>query len=151
MMLFWRHRPRVWYPLPTGTVWSSSKYLNSGGGYTASVILIFQPQSSVIWSFLSTCLYLVGFMGDAQSLYKMVSVHDVLDTDDDQLYYTKLFLDPAMRVSLYSFSYSCSPICFTGIFTVPMPTVWFGYAARLWKSSLPSTSWIRRCIIPVGK
>lgn len=27
----------------------------------------------------------VGFLGDAKSIYEMLSVHDVLDADDDQV------------------------------------------------------------------
>ncbi|GAU97710.1 hypothetical protein RvY_08960 [Ramazzottius varieornatus] len=52
-------------------VMGSSKYLNSG-----------------------------GFLGDGKSIYEMLTVHDVADTDDDQLYYTKLFLDADMRNDL---------------------------------------------------
>lgn len=46
----------------------------------------------------------IGFMGYAPEIHSLVSHHKVEDTDDDQLYYTKLFLDKDIRVSacLYS-------------------------------------------------
>ncbi|OQV13853.1 Procollagen-lysine,2-oxoglutarate 5-dioxygenase 3 [Hypsibius exemplaris] len=52
-------------------VMGSSKYLNSG-----------------------------GFIGTGQSIYEMLTVRDIADTDDDQLYYTQLYLDPDMRNDL---------------------------------------------------
>ncbi len=39
------------------------------------------------------------FMGYASEVYKMVSHKEVKDTDDDQLYYTEIFLDDHLRVS----------------------------------------------------
>ncbi|KAL4221290.1 Procollagen-lysine [Mactra antiquata] len=38
-----------------------------------------------------------GFIGYAKDLYEIVSYKDVLDSDDDQLYYTKVFLDALLR------------------------------------------------------
>ncbi|XP_055335239.1 procollagen-lysine,2-oxoglutarate 5-dioxygenase 1-like [Paramacrobiotus metropolitanus] len=52
-------------------VLSSSKYLNSG-----------------------------GFMGNGKSISEMLAAGTVSDLDDDQLYYTKLFLDPNQRKDL---------------------------------------------------
>lgn len=41
----------------------------------------------------------VGFIGYAKDIYEIVS-HDVIkNRDDDQLYYTKIYLDPELRVS----------------------------------------------------
>lgn len=39
-----------------------------------------------------------GFMGYAPEMYALISDHEVKDTDDDQLYYTKLYLDQDVRV-----------------------------------------------------
>ena len=39
-----------------------------------------------------------GFMGYAPEMYVLISDHEVKDTDDDQLYYTKLYLDQDVRV-----------------------------------------------------
>lgn len=41
-----------------------------------------------------------GFVGYADAVYKLVSHSPVADTDDDQLYYTKLFLDTQVRKEL---------------------------------------------------
>ncbi|XP_034233658.1 procollagen-lysine,2-oxoglutarate 5-dioxygenase isoform X2 [Thrips palmi] len=41
-----------------------------------------------------------GFIGYAPELYKLVTAKEVKDTDDDQLYYTNMFLDPEMRKQL---------------------------------------------------
>lgn len=38
-------------------------------------------------------------MGPASYLYEMVSASKIEDSDDDQLYYTKLFLNQDIRVS----------------------------------------------------
>ena len=40
-----------------------------------------------------------GFIGYAPTFYTAIASSPVSDTDDDQLYYTKLFLDPKKRVS----------------------------------------------------
>ena len=37
-------------------------------------------------------------MGYAPEMYALISDHEVKDTDDDQLYYTKLYLDQDVRV-----------------------------------------------------
>ncbi len=39
-------------------------------------------------------------MGYASEIHALVSHHKVEDTDDDQLYYTKLFLDKDIGVSI---------------------------------------------------
>lgn len=38
-----------------------------------------------------------GFIGYAQEVYKIVTSHDITDGDDDQLYYTQIFLEKALR------------------------------------------------------
>jgi hypothetical protein len=38
------------------------------------------------------------FMGYAKEIYEIVSMRDIDDNDDDQLYYTKIFLDVDMKV-----------------------------------------------------
>lgn len=43
---------------------------------------------------------LLGFIGYAPELYQLVSAKEVKDTDDDQLYYTNMYLDPEMRKQL---------------------------------------------------
>ena len=45
------------------------------------------------------CVALPGFMGYALEIYALISHHPVKDTDDDQLYYTQLYLDEKLRVS----------------------------------------------------
>ena len=42
-----------------------------------------------------------GFIGYAPEIYKLVWDHKVEDTDDDQLYYTQLYLDKELRVSSF--------------------------------------------------
>lgn len=42
-----------------------------------------------------------GFIGPASSVYKIVSMEPILDTDDDQEYYTRIFLQPKLRVSIF--------------------------------------------------
>lgn len=42
--------------------------------------------------------FFVGFIGYAPEVYELVWDHKVDDVDDDQLYYTKLFLDQDVRV-----------------------------------------------------
>ncbi|RCN30936.1 oxidoreductase, 2OG-Fe(II) oxygenase family protein [Ancylostoma caninum] len=40
------------------------------------------------------------FLGYAKELYKMITVKEVADDDDDQLYYTMIYLDPKLRKEL---------------------------------------------------
>lgn len=48
-------------------------------------------------------------MGYARDVYNMLSENTAIeDDDDDQLYYTKIFLDETLRVSEYTVSYSPS-------------------------------------------
>ena len=44
------------------------------------------------------CL-LIGYMGYAKDLYDMISHRAIKDTDDDQLYFTNIYLDEKLRVS----------------------------------------------------
>lgn len=37
------------------------------------------------------------FMGYAKNVYNILSAHEVKDTDDDQLFYTHVYLDEKMR------------------------------------------------------
>ena len=37
-------------------------------------------------------------MGYAPEIYKILTVRSVLDNDDDQLYYTQVYLDEKLRV-----------------------------------------------------
>lgn len=50
----------------------------------------------------SICHYLrslpIGFIGYAPDVYAIVSDHPIADRDDDQLYYTQIFLDKEKRV-----------------------------------------------------
>lgn len=41
-------------------------------------------------------------MGFAPEIWKLISYKDVKNNDDDQLYYTHLYLDEQIRVSLLS-------------------------------------------------
>ena len=43
-------------------------------------------------------LYFSGIIGYASDLYTLVTDHEIADSDDDQLYYTELFLNPTTRV-----------------------------------------------------
>ena len=45
-----------------------------------------------------TCF--VGFIGYAPEINAIVSDHEIADSDDDQLYYTLIFLDLQKRVRL---------------------------------------------------
>lgn len=47
----------------------------------------------------------LGFIGFAPDIYELMSHHNVKDTDDDQLYYTKLYLDKDIRVSICTYMY----------------------------------------------
>ena len=38
-------------------------------------------------------------MGYASDIYELMWHHKIEDTDDDQLYYTQLYLDPQIRAS----------------------------------------------------
>ena len=40
-----------------------------------------------------------GFIGYAPYIYRLLHQGDINDDDDDQLYYTKIFLDKTKRVS----------------------------------------------------
>lgn len=40
---------------------------------------------------------LSGFIGYASDLYSIVSSRDVRDTDDDQLYYSQIFINKELR------------------------------------------------------
>ncbi|KAG8284269.1 Procollagen-lysine,2-oxoglutarate 5-dioxygenase 1, partial [Homalodisca vitripennis] len=42
-------------------------------------------------------MVLLGIIGYASELYELLSSHELKATDDDQLYYTKLFLDKNIR------------------------------------------------------
>lgn len=39
------------------------------------------------------------FMGFAPDIWKLINIDDIRDSDDDQLYYTRLYLDKRIRVS----------------------------------------------------
>ena len=45
-------------------------------------------------------LSLSGFIGYAKEVAAAVADHPIQDTDDDQLYYTQLYLDQDKRVSV---------------------------------------------------
>lgn len=50
---------------------------------------------------LSSFLFFpTGFIGFADSIYELLEKDSVADTDDDQLFYTKLFLNQKLRESL---------------------------------------------------
>lgn len=64
-----------------------------------------QAPSWVCWpsSFTSkACFHLVAFtgiIGYAPNVHKIVQQWNLNDNDDDQLFYTKVYLDPLQRVS----------------------------------------------------
>ena len=43
-------------------------------------------------------VYVAGFIGYASTFHQVVADHAIEDVEDDQLYYTKLFLDKHKRV-----------------------------------------------------
>lgn len=45
-------------------------------------------------------VYFSGIIGYAPYLYKLLSTNEIENTEDDQLYYTKIFLDADLRKSL---------------------------------------------------
>lgn len=70
------------------------RFLNSGG---MCVFDVYFTQFKLL-------VFPLGFMGYAKEVYALMSHHEVKDTDDDQLYFTKLFL--ALRVSFFSYHVS---------------------------------------------
>ena len=55
---------------------------------------------SVLLDYVSIFL-LLGFVGYAPVIADIIGDHDISDTDDDQLYYTKIYLDEAKRVRTF--------------------------------------------------
>lgn len=55
----------------------------------------FKDQLTYALLFLS-----LGFIGYASVFHEVVANHAIDDVEDDQLYYTKIFLDEQKRVSL---------------------------------------------------
>lgn len=51
------------------------------------------------WLCVSHCLLLAGIIGYAPYINRIVSQWNLHDNDDDQLFYTKMYLDPLNRVS----------------------------------------------------
>ena len=56
---------------------------------------------------------LLGFVGYAPVIADIIVDHEISDTDDDQLYYTKIYLDEAKRVRTSLYMTPCSSIVFT--------------------------------------
>ncbi|KAK5965139.1 hypothetical protein GCK32_013773, partial [Trichostrongylus colubriformis] len=52
------------------------------------------------------------FMGYAKEVYQMISLKDVADNDDDQLYYTMVYLDDKLRA--YNAAYNTHPAILHG-------------------------------------
>lgn len=50
----------------------------------------------------------LGFVGYASVIADIIADHQISDTDDDQLYYTEIYLDETKRVSGYVFT--CSSV-----------------------------------------
>ena len=46
-------------------------------------------------------IFLLGFVGYAPVIADIIGDHEISDTDDDQLYYTKIYLDEAKRVRTF--------------------------------------------------
>lgn len=44
-------------------------------------------------------LFFTGFIGIAKDIVEIINHKNINDMDDDQLYYTKIFLDKNLRVS----------------------------------------------------
>ena len=58
---------------------------------------------NVIYTVCFAFQFCKGFIGYAPEVYKLMTAHPVKDTDDDQLYYTQLYLDEDFRVSKNAF------------------------------------------------
>ena len=59
-------------------------------------------SSQSVWNLKESCAPQGGFIGWAPVLYEIVTHTGIKDEDDDQLFYTKIYLDPELRVSLMS-------------------------------------------------
>ena len=60
-------------------------------------------------------LFFIGFIGYATDLYNIVKQWKLKDNDDDQLFYTKIYLDKEQRVSV------CVCVCVrTCVFSLPL-------------------------------
>lgn len=54
-----------------------------------------------LWSAQSHCLSPAGIIGYAPYVNRVVSQWNLHDNDDDQLFYTKIYLNPLQRVSIF--------------------------------------------------
>lgn len=62
--------------------------------------------------FADSDLIIAGFMGYAPHINQIVSQWSLHDNDDDQLFYTKIYLDPLKRVSML-FYIECADLIVT--------------------------------------
>ncbi len=91
--------------------------VNLGGGTElcsnpVSVHVVKNPDRS----FIIVLHCFVGFIGYAPELYKIVTSSDIEDADDDQLFYTKVFLDKDLNVSdIYLTIITNDLVCLRGI------------------------------------
>ena len=64
---------------------------------------IFRCQNFSLNSFSFLFFCSLGIIGYAPEVHQLMTHHKVSDTDDDQLYYTKLYLDENLRVRRRTF------------------------------------------------
>ena len=72
-----------------------------------SMLTLFLPLP-LLW----VCLLSSGFIGYAANIKEMVAEWTGEDNESDQLFFTKIYIDPAKRVRTIMLLCSCSPSAF---------------------------------------
>jgi hypothetical protein len=70
------------------------------GVHTYICICIRKKQLWILTAIHDLWFIYSGFIGYASDLYKLVTHSPIKDSEDDQLYFTKLFLDDDLRTEL---------------------------------------------------
>lgn len=78
-----------------------------------------------------------GFIGYAPTLSKLVAEWEGQDSDSDQLFYTKIFLDPEKRVRISEWGWGIlDPTCQAALGVAPPgPNPWVGLDAPIYPST----------------
>lgn len=69
-------------------------------GNCETIPFVLPPVSALVFRALLSFLH-PGFIGYAKNIKKMVSDWSGKDDDSDQLFYTKLYINPEKRVSFF--------------------------------------------------